>query len=122
MKEIIKQYLKDDPEYCEFCFSLCCEVCGSKWSSPPVRFSKSDQQPATESKSIIYETIYKMEYDQARRQAIDYAAQHFNVCPICKRLVCDDCFLICDDLDMCLDCAEHLHEVGEPVSFVGWKV
>ena len=38
-----------------------------------------------------------------------------NDCPICKRLVCSRCFLICDDLDMCKQCAAHLEETGSPV-------
>ena len=36
-------------------------------------------------------------------------------CPICKRLVCDHCFLICDDLDMCVQCAAKLNEKGTVV-------
>ena len=37
------------------------------------------------------------------------------ICPICKRLVCDHCFLICDDLDMCVQCATKLNEKGTVV-------
>lgn len=29
--------------------------------------------------------------------------------------VCNRYFLICEDLDMCCACAQHLHERGEPV-------
>ncbi|MCI6126309.1 MAG: hypothetical protein MR738_09535 [Enterocloster clostridioformis] len=39
----------------------------------------------------------------------------FNKCPICSRLVCDRCFLVCDELDMCVSCAHYLQEQGEPV-------
>jgi len=36
----------------------------------------------------------------AFQKALNQAKEIFNICPICKRLVCDHCFLICDDLDM----------------------
>lgn len=35
--------------------------------------------------------------------------------PICKRLVCNRRFLICEDLDMCAECATNLKESGRPV-------
>ena len=44
-----------------------------------------------------------------------YASFHYFDCPICKRLVCDHCFLICDDLDMCVQCAAKLNEKGTVV-------
>ena len=47
--------------------------------------------------------------------AIREAAENLNYCPICKRLVCNRCFLICDDLDMCKQCAAQLEETGTPV-------
>ena len=54
--------------------------------------------------------------EQARERAIVEAAHGFNWCPLCGRLVCNRCFLICDDLDMCRTCAEDLHERGDPVA------
>ena len=39
-----------------------------------------------------------------------------NYCPVCKRLVCNQCFLICDDLDMCRQCATALEQKGQPVA------
>jgi hypothetical protein len=38
-----------------------------------------------------------------------------NCCPICKRVICNRCFLICEDLDMCNRCAARLEEQGSPV-------
>ena len=38
------------------------------------------------------------------------------VCPICRRLICDSCFLICEEMDMCRACAKRLKEDGEPVN------
>ena len=41
--------------------------------------------------------------------------RYFSLCPICKRLVCDRCFLLGEDIDLCTDCAAFLQEHGEPV-------
>ena len=40
----------------------------------------------------------------------------FNRCPVCGRLVCDRCFLICEDLDMCTACAGTLEVHGDIVA------
>jgi len=42
-------------------------------------------------------------------------SEHTSLCPICIRLVCEHCSLVCDDPDMCSACAKRLHEEGEPV-------
>ena len=42
--------------------------------------------------------------------------ERFSVCPICRRLICDSCFLICEEMDMCRACAKRLKEDGEPVN------
>ena len=57
----------------------------------------------------------KMKIGRAFQKALNQAKEIFNICPICKRLVCDHCFLICDDLDMCVQCAAKLNEKGTVV-------
>jgi len=47
--------------------------------------------------------------------AVSEAVHHFNHCPVCGRLVCNYCFVICDDLDLCRSCATRLQETGESV-------
>ena len=120
MKQIIKGFLTDCSDQNFFCFSLTCPECGSVWKSTQVRFSKALEKPQSESKRIIFETLYQREKEQALARALEEAIFHFNLCPFCKRMVCNDCFLICDDLDMCRSCALQLHESGEQASFVGW--
>ena len=36
--------------------------------------------------------------------------------PVCGRLVCDRCFLICEDLDLCIACAKALRVRGDVVA------
>ena len=40
----------------------------------------------------------------------------FSRCPVCGRLVCDRCFLICEDLDLCIACAKTLQVRGNVVA------
>lgn len=116
MKEIIVRHLCDCSDDRQFCFSLTCAECGGVWTSTPVQFSKGGVPPATEAKTIVFRALYQREREWARALAVEEAVHEFNRCPLCGRLVCNRCFLICDDLDMCRTCAEALHERGDPVA------
>ena len=78
-------------------------------------FPKRGKKPENENRKIIYDTLYDREKNLAFQKALNQAKEIFNICPICKRLVCDHCFLICDDLDMCVQCAAKLNEKGTVV-------
>ena len=69
----------------------------------------------SEAKRIIAETLYQREHMQSMDHAVSEAVHHFNSCPVCGRLVCNYCFVICDDLDLCRACASNLQETGESV-------
>ena len=116
MKELIEKNIENLSTKDVFLFRVTCASCGMDYGNRPMRFSKAGVVPATQSKRIIYDALYEQELNSARQVAIRSAAEHMNYCPICKRLVCDQCFLICDDLDMCHDCAVALEEKGNPVS------
>ncbi len=122
MKSMIKERFIDYSDGAKFCFGLVCPECGKVWKSTPIRFSKAGENPKTESEKIIHKILYEREYKIALEKAAEEAMKYFNLCPYCKRVVCDDCFLICSDLDICRTCAEHLQIMGEPSSFAGWMV
>lgn len=115
MKEILRKHLQDSSTQDIFNFSLCCEACGRLWKSTPIPFSKAGVSAATKEKQIIYDALYKKEKDNAYTRALDEAKKVFSLCPICGHLVCDHCFLLCEELDMCCECAERLKESGSPV-------
>ena len=98
-----------------FLFQIACKACGTKFGSKPQPFSKAGLVPQAEGKKVIFDAVYEQEFRAARQSAIRDAAEHLNFCPICKRLVCNRCFLICDDLDMCKQCAAHLEKTGSSV-------
>lgn len=119
MKKILPRYLVDRSTGEEFCFSLACEECGNLWHSRKKLFSKAKIPPGTYEKKIIYATIYQKEWERARQEAAEGGKEHFNVCPICHRIVCDACFMVCEELDLCRKCAAQLNEKGEAVAEEG---
>ncbi len=115
MVHILPDQIIDNSSADQFRFSIICAECGEAVYSVPVRFSKAGVMPASDGKYIIYSTLYEREKASARQSAVKSIGEHFSLCPICSRLVCDHCFLVCDDLDMCCACAKRLQEDGEPV-------
>ena len=115
MKELIEQLMENLSTRDVFLFRIACGICGTEYANKPVRFSKAGVVPQTQGKKIVYDTVYEQEFQSARLSSVRDAVEHLNYCPICKRLVCNRCFLICDDLDMCKQCATQLEETGSPV-------
>ena len=115
MKQLVDMLLENLSTREVFLFRIACGICAAEFGGKSVRFSKAGIKPPTEGKRIIFEACYEQEFRAARQAAIRDAAEHLNYCPICKRLVCNRCFLICEDLDMCKQCAAHLEETGNPV-------
>ena len=115
MKKLIEMMLANLSTREVFLFRIACSSCGAEYGGKQVQFSKAGVTPPTQGKRIIFDALYEQELRDARQAAIRDAAEHLNYCPICKRLVCNRCFLICDDLDMCGECAANLQEHGSPV-------
>ena len=115
MKKLIDLKLENLSTKDTFLFRICCGVCGRDYAVKPQRFSKAGVVAQTSQKQILYDAIYEQEFRDARQTAVRRAAEHFNLCPICRQIVCNSCFLICEDLDICAACAERLNETGTPV-------
>ena len=115
MEYITKKDLIDCSTPDEFCFSLCCMECKTVWKSTPIRFSRAGKKPENENRKIIYDTLYDREKNLAFQKAmvtyktLTYRTNIKNF----FRLI--QCFLICDDLDMCVQCAAKLNEKGTVV-------
>lgn len=115
MQKLIEMLLENLSTRDVFLFRIACGACGTECGGSQVRFSKAGVNPQSREKKVIYDAIYEQEFQTARRTAVRNAAEQLNYCPICKRLVCNRCFLICEDLDMCAECAANLKESGRPV-------
>lgn len=116
MRKLVETALENISTKEVFLFRISCAICGLSYGNKPTRFTKAGVAPPTPGKQIIYEALYEQELRDARNIAIRSAAENMNYCPICKRLVCNQCFLICDDLDMCKQCATALEQRGHPVA------
>lgn len=116
MKQVIKEAMGDCSTIEEFRFFLRCQECGRTWHSSPVRFSKAGTRPETEGMRTVFRTLYEREREASREKAAAEASEIFSQCPVCGRLVCDHCFLICEDLDLCTACANKLRVRGRIVA------
>ena len=115
MQKLIEMMLENLSTRDVFLFRIACGACGTECGGSQVRFYKAGVNPQSREKKVIYDAIYEQEFQTARRTAVRNAAEQLTYCPICKRLVCNRCFLICEDLDMCAECAARLKESGMPV-------
>lgn len=116
MKRVVKEAMGDCSTVEEFRFLVRCQECGGIWHSTPIRFSKAGAEPESEGMRTIFRTLYEREREAAWEKAAAEAAEIFNYCPVCGRLVCDRCFLICEDLDLCIACAKALQVRGDVVA------
>jgi hypothetical protein len=115
LKKLIEMMLENLSTKDIFLFRIACGECGREYANKPVRFSKAGITPQTPQKKALFDAVYAQELQSAKLSSIRDAAEHLNYCPICKRLICNRCFLICEDLDMCSQCASILEETGSPV-------
>lgn len=115
MRKLVEMVLENVSTKEAFLFRVPCGSCGLEYGNKPVRFTKAGVTASTPGMQVIQDALYEQEFRDARQAAIRSAAEHMNYCPICKRLVCNQCFLICDDLDMCKQCAAELKQQGQPV-------
>ncbi len=115
MINLLSKHLEDCSTRQYFCFAVRCEVCGEFWYSNSIPFSKAAQESEYAEKKELYDAIYQREKQRAQLAAGKEARERFSQCPLCRRLVCDTCFLICDEMDLCIECADRMKECGEPV-------
>ena len=119
MKQLMKAAMGDCSTVEKFRFLVRCQECGRTWHSSPIRFSKAGAESETESAHVVFRALYEREREAAREKAATEASEIFSCCPICGRLVCDRCFMICEDLDLCIACGKALQVRGDVVAGEG---
>jgi hypothetical protein len=76
-------------------FAFHCDICDAPNES--ATYQSNTRQVTTDTR----ESEYIAAYERANREAI----KNFNRCPLCGKLVCDACFLLMAESDMCKECA-----------------
>ena len=105
MLEPVTKTMTDDSTETVFRFTFYCDLCGKPWSSVPVS-GMPEKGCGIGKRSLERCAEHDAAYERANLEAI----QHFNRCPKCKRWVCNDCFLLLHDGDVCRKCAEGKRE------------
>jgi hypothetical protein len=82
-----------------------CERCGDGAHSEQYAFNTECYSPPPSGNAR--ELLWLRQHREAYARAESEAQYEFNVCPVCGRRVCSECFRVTDDGhgDMCLDCA-----------------
>lgn len=115
MRQLVEEILEDLSSGEAFHFRVICAGCGAAYGCRPKRFSKAGAVAENPSRQVLFDVLYEQEFRSARQGAIRSAAEQMNYCPVCRRLVCNACFLICEELDLCRNCADRLGLTGRSV-------
>ncbi len=88
-----------------FKFEFHCDRCGTGWVSETYNFEHGFPDKLTEGEKRAKEIMWKVEHDAALERANLEARLRFNQCNSCGRIVCDECFAMDEDEEICVDCA-----------------
>jgi len=116
MKNHIGKYINDLSDFDRFLFSVSCPVCRKEWTSTPVPFSRAGKQSNNILTNLFIQKQYSKEKKNAEIIAAEEPGRRMNYCSVCMRFVCDSCYMICADMDMCTECAACHNETGERVA------
>lgn len=99
LKPVTKK-ITDESQGGTYRFTFYCDICGNPWHNDPcssVTVSASVDEKACERARDRNDA-----YERANHEAIF----HFNRCPVCKRWVCQDCFRLLPEGDICKECMD----------------
>lgn len=88
-----------------FKFSFYCDRCGKEWTSEPYSFEHSFSDNLTQAERSARDIMWRTDHDLAFQRANLEARLRFNQCGSCHNIVCDECFAMEEDDDLCVDCA-----------------
>lgn len=112
LNEKLMSQIRDCSDDKRIAFGFECESCGKLWEVISVPFTR---KAVSETEQVIRDAQYRREWERVKTEALKAFREHFSVCPICGKIVCDYCFVICDEIEMCSTCAKELGKQGTPV-------
>ena len=105
LKTITKNY-RDRSTDSFFKFSFHCDRCGKEWTSEEYPFVHGFGEKLSENEKRAKEILWRSDHDAAFERANLEARLRFNVCKTCMEAVCDECFAMEEDEEICINCAE----------------
>ena len=104
LKTITKKY-RDRSTEGFFKFSFYCDKCGREWTSDEYPFEHGFSEELTADEKKAKEILFRVDHGAAFERANLEARLRFNQCSSCGRFVCDECFAMEEDYEVCRDCA-----------------
>jgi hypothetical protein len=91
-RKAVTKKTTDHSDAGQFSFSFYCDRCGKEWVSPAVPFSGGvcSEVEHKEAVNLLWAAEHRAAFEGAN---ID-AHMYFNLCPVCGKRVCDNCFCI----------------------------
>jgi len=103
-RKAVTKKTTDHSDAGEFSFSFYCDKCGWEWRSPAVPFSDGycSEMEHKEAVNLLWAAEHRAAFEGANLDA----HMHFNLCEVCGRRVCDECFCITEKehSGVCKDC------------------
>jgi hypothetical protein len=94
MPNQIKMKMIDNSTEEQFSFTFLCGVCEKQWVSVPIK-------PYAGVREIA---IRQADHCAAYERAHTEAQRYHNFCRNCQKWVCDDCFVVTPEEDICRNC------------------
>jgi hypothetical protein len=106
LRKALTEKSTDHSDTGHFSFSFFCDNCGKEWVSPVQPFSEGEctNVEHDEALKLLWASEHRAVFDEANLEA----CLKFNLCPVCGRRVCDDCFCfgqVTQD-GVCVNCRE----------------
>lgn len=108
--------LQDLSDRDSFCFGVTCQRCKDVLRTAQIPFVKAGIPPENENQRTLFEVLYRRDKQLEQERAVKTLVSDLNLCPVCRRLVCNRCFMISEDIDLCVYCADKLGLHGEIVA------
>ncbi len=105
MLKAITNKIRDKSTDRFFKFSFYCDRCEKEWTSEEYPFVHSFSDELTDDEQRAKEILWRIDHDVALERANLEARLQFNYCKTCGGIVCDECFAMEEDEDLCQDCA-----------------
>ena len=113
MLKTITQKHRDRSTDVYFKFSFYCDRCEREWTSEEYPFVHGFSESLSDDEKKAKDILFRIDHDAAFERANLEARLRFNQCNSCGRFVCDECFAMEEEDDLCRDCTSRRNSHDE---------